>query len=206
MSSALLRRSSTHKWWQCCTSGRVMWRSTNLIQHNLLGRLWPAAGSARPRLPKGRRGGGISIDHHLSTPPGGVATSTPEGSPSRHILLSPPPPPSPPVLPPLGTPHCWTRFETRVIPRTTEIDAVEALLGNALVALIGGSRPVTSPSQVLYVLSRHYQVTADSVRVCRYQAEAFLLTFHDRQEVDQVLHTTPPEGADWRLVFKRWTH
>jgi hypothetical protein len=64
---------------------------------------------------------------------------------------------------------------------------------------------VTSPSQVLYVLSHHYQVAADSVQVCRYQAEAFLLTFHDRQEADQVLHTTPLEGPDWRLVFKRWT-
>jgi hypothetical protein len=46
----------------------------------------------------------------------------------------------------------------------------------------------------------------DSVRVCRYQAEAFLLTFHYREEADQVLHSTPPEGANRWLVLRHWTH
>jgi hypothetical protein len=64
---------------------------------------------------------------------------------------------------------------------------------------------VTPPLQVLEVLSSHYQVAADAVRVCRYQAEVFLLNFHTRQEADWVLHATPLEGADRWLVFRRWT-
>jgi hypothetical protein len=55
-----------------------------------------------------------------------------------------------------GRPRRRPRFETRVIPRTAEIDATAALLGNVLVVIVGGPRLVTSPSQVLYVLSRHY--------------------------------------------------
>jgi hypothetical protein len=48
--------------------------------------------------------------------------------------------------PPLGAPCCRPWFEMRIIPRTTEIDTVEAMLSNALVTVVGGPRPVTSPS------------------------------------------------------------
>jgi hypothetical protein len=101
----------------------------------------------------------------------------------------------------MGAPRQRPRFETRVIPRTTEIDSVEALLDNALFAVVGGLRSVTTPAQVHATLSRHYQV---AVQVRRYHAEAFLLVFQDRQEADRVLHTNPPEGADLRLVLRRW--
>jgi hypothetical protein len=84
------------------------------------------------------------------------------------------------------------------------INAAEALLENALVAVVGCSWPMTSLSQVLDALSHHYQVTADAVQVCHYQAEAFLFMFHDRQEADRVLHANPPKGADLWLVFRRW--
>jgi hypothetical protein len=67
-----------------------------------------------------------------STPLGRSVASIPNGSPSRHVLLSPPPPP-------LGTLGRRPRFKTRVIPRSAEIDAAEAQLDNALLAVIGGS-------------------------------------------------------------------
>ncbi|OEL21634.1 hypothetical protein BAE44_0017347 [Dichanthelium oligosanthes] len=64
---------------------------------------------------------------------------TPEGSPPRHILPSPPtspPPPPPPPPPSAGTPWRRSRFETRIIPRTPEVNAAEDGLANTLVALV----------------------------------------------------------------------
>jgi hypothetical protein len=57
-------------------------------------------------------------------------------------------------------------LETRVIPLTEEMDAAEAELTNALVATMGGSRPVVLSADVLLHLSRFYQVEAHQVQVC----------------------------------------
>jgi hypothetical protein len=54
-----------------------------------------------------------------TTPPSRSAASTADGSPSCHTLPSPPPSASP-----LGAPRWRPQFETRVIPRTTNIDAI----------------------------------------------------------------------------------
>jgi hypothetical protein len=48
--------------------------------------------------------------------------------------------------PPLGAPRYRPWFEMWIIPRTAKIDAVKAMLSNALVAVVGDPRPVTSPS------------------------------------------------------------
>jgi hypothetical protein len=59
--------------------------------------------------------------------------STPEGSP-------------PPYSDPLGVPSHRPCFKTRVILRTTAIDITEAGVANTLVASVGGTRLLLSPS------------------------------------------------------------
>jgi hypothetical protein len=73
-------------------------------------------------------------------------------------------------------------------------------LGSALVAMVGGTRPVVSTDQVVQHLLHGYQVPAEAVQVHRYKAESFLLIFNDRAEADRVLHA--PHHLT--LVFRRW--
>jgi hypothetical protein len=86
--------------------------------------------------------------------------STPEGSPSHHILVSPPPSP-----PPLRASRHRPRFETKVLPRTTTVDAVEVKLTPALVTMIGGTRPLVTTCQVLAYLNLFYVVSVQEVQV-----------------------------------------
>jgi hypothetical protein len=76
------------------------------------------------------------------TPADPSPARTPDGSSSRHILPSSLP--IPPEQP--RDPSRRPRFELRVIPRTTKIYNVEEVLGNALVAVVGGTRSAVSPS------------------------------------------------------------
>jgi hypothetical protein len=74
------------------------------------------------------------------TPMDPSPAGTPDGSPSRHILPSM----SPIPLAQPGEPSGRLRFKLMVIPHTPEIDTVEGVLGNALVVVIGGTRPTVS--------------------------------------------------------------
>jgi hypothetical protein len=62
----------------------------------------------------------------------------------------------------------------------TEIDSANDVLGNALVAVIRGTRPMVSPSQVLHFLSHFLQVQSHEVQVRRSFPDDFLLLFVDR--------------------------
>jgi hypothetical protein len=111
----------------------------------------PASGK-QPRLTSvvviNPRAGEIALDEprdrssrsHSSTPPGRAGIPTSEGSPSQHSCPSPPPPPP-------GSPaprnHRY-RFVLRVIPRTLAIDVAKQALANALVMIVGGTRPQVS--------------------------------------------------------------
>jgi hypothetical protein len=76
------------------------------------------------------------------TPMDPSPAGTADGSPSRHILPSM----SPIPLAQPGEPSGRLRFKLMVIPHTPEIDTVEGVLGNALVVVIGGTRPTVSLS------------------------------------------------------------
>jgi hypothetical protein len=65
-----------------------------------------------------------------------------EASTSRHVLPSLPPSPLP-----LRDPCRRPRFELRVIPCTEAMDAAEAQLGLALVAMVGGSHLQLRPER-----------------------------------------------------------
>jgi hypothetical protein len=158
-----------------------------------------SSGPSGDRLGSGR-GGGETGRRISGTPPGRSSASTPEGSPSRHSLPSPlPPPPAP-----LGAPSRWARFETRVIPRTPVMDATEESLTSALEVVVVGPWLRATLAEIFDHLSRYFQVTTDSIQVKRYRANMFLLQFTDRREADRVLHAPIPQGAELRLVFRRW--
>jgi hypothetical protein len=55
----------------------------------------------------------------------------------------------------------------RVTPHTADIGNVEEVLHNALVAVVGGTRPVVSTLQVTQFLSQFLQVQANEVQVQR---------------------------------------
>jgi hypothetical protein len=84
------------------------------------------------------------------------------------------------------------------------MDQEEAAHANALVAVVGETRPAVSPSQVVQLLSQQYSVESFDVQVKRDSHADFLMAFSSRQLADQVLHTPPPPGAALHLVFQRW--
>jgi hypothetical protein len=67
-----------------------------------------------------------------------------------------------------------------VIPLTPAMDQAEVALANALVAMVGGTRPVVSPSQVVQLLSQHYSVESSDVQVKWHSHADFLLVFSSR--------------------------
>jgi hypothetical protein len=83
----------------------------------------------------------------------------PDGSPPRHVLPSPPP--IPPVQP--DDQSRQPCFELRVTPLTLEIDSAEEVHGNALVAVVGGTRSAFSSAQVLHFLFHLIQVQLHEV-------------------------------------------
>jgi hypothetical protein len=96
-------------------------------------------------------------------------------------------------------------FEVHILPRTTEMDAMEEQLQYSLVAFVGGSRPVASPEQVASHLLCHFDVGAEEVRVHRYRVSSFLLCFHNSAKVDWVLHVPRPSAANLTLIFSHYT-
>jgi hypothetical protein len=105
----------------------------------------------------------------------------------------------------LGDPRQHPRFELRVISRFEAMNAAEAQLDSALVAMVGGSRPLVPPDKVQQHLRCHFQVEPHEVQVCKSRPDDFLLIFVDRNMADRVLHTPPPRDAELTLRFRRWT-
>jgi hypothetical protein len=92
----------------------------------------------------------------------------------------------------------------RIIPRKLTIDAAEAELSSALVAMVVGTRSAVSPAQVLDYLSSHFQVVTSEVRVRRSRPDDFLLFFNDGAVADRVLHAPSPAAGVFSLRFRRW--
>jgi hypothetical protein len=91
-----------------------------------------------------------------------------------------------------------------VITHTPVMDTAEERLSSALEVVVVGPRLNASPMEIFDYLSLHLQVTADFVQVKRYQTNMFMLEFKDHREADRVLHTPVSDGAELRLVFRRW--
>lgn len=144
-----------------------------------------------------RRTGGSSAGALVGYCFGAFGSASTESG-SYHPALGASPPPSPTCPEPGATP------EFVVIPRSASMEAEEARLGRALVATVGGSRPVVSASQVQqYLLSQH-GVSADRCSVHRFHPEDFLVFFKVAADCDRVLLGAPPTSPPFRLVWKRW--
>jgi len=83
-----------------------------------------------------------------------------------------------------------------VVPRSQEIDAVEARLSSsALVAVVGGSRPAVSPWQVGMLLEEFLSIQHGEYAVSRFAPEDFLVEFSSAADADRVLHAPHPPDA-----------
>jgi hypothetical protein len=83
------------------------------------------------------------------------------------------------------------------------VDAGDERIANALVAMVGGTRPAVSPAQVLHYLASFYQVAEHQVVVCRSAPDDFILLFSDRVVADKVLLSNLPMGSPFVLLFQR---
>jgi hypothetical protein len=81
-----------------------------------------------------------------------------------------------------------------VVPHTDEIQAAEDGLGNALMALVRGTRPFVSTSMVYRFLHDRFHIWADNVDVRRYEPEDFIVRFRLREDRDRVLASRPGGG------------
>ena len=83
-----------------------------------------------------------------------------------------------------------------MVPRSQEIDAVEARLSSsALVAVVGGSRPAVSPWQVGMLLEEFLSIQHGEYVVSRFAPEDFLVEFSSAADADRVLHAPHPPDA-----------
>jgi hypothetical protein len=53
-------------------------------------------------------------------------------------------------------------------PEAPEIDVAESTLATALVAMVGGTRPIVSEAQVLQCISQYYMIPEHKVQVCKF--------------------------------------
>nr|CAB3486877.1 unnamed protein product [Digitaria exilis] len=114
--------------------------------------------------------------------------------------------PSPPPSPrPVGDPSRRPQREICVIPRSTAIDQREALLSaNALVAMVGGPRPPISTAQVASYLQQFHGVQPEGLLVHHATPDDFLVVFASAASATAVLHSPPPVGAPFQLIWRRW--
>jgi len=78
-----------------------------------------------------------------------------------------------------------------VVPRTKAIQAAEEALDNALVAMVGGTRPDVNTGILYTSLSNRFGITADEVDVRRHAPEDFVALFHHWADRDRVLESRP---------------
>ena len=89
-----------------------------------------------------------------------------------------------------------------VVPRTEAIQAAEEALDNALVAMVGGTRPDVTTGMVYTSLFNHFDITADEVDVRRHAPEDFVARFRHRADRDRVLESRP--SGQVPLVWRPW--
>jgi hypothetical protein len=83
------------------------------------------------------------------------------------------------------------------------MDAAEAELANALVAMVGAAGPPFR--RMMYCSTSHfYHVEAHQVWVCRSNPDDFLLIFSKCQLVDCVLVADLPADAPFLHLFCHW--
>jgi hypothetical protein len=92
-----------------------------------------------------------------------------------------------------------------VVPRTPSIQAAEDALSLALLALVLGTRPATTPAMMLQYLQDFYNVDGDSVTVRRTRPDDFIVRFTRREDLEHVLSSPPPVGAPFALRWRRWS-
>jgi hypothetical protein len=138
-----------------------------------------------------------------TVPPASSAASTPTGSSSWYSMLSPPPPPLGPE--PVGSLSRRPRFETCIIPRTPAMNAAEAQLSNTMLAMVGGSQPSISPSQVREHLQWHFGLADEAFQVRRSFPDDFLVSFSDGKDLARMLHTKLVAEGGFSLFFRCWT-
>jgi len=90
-----------------------------------------------------------------------------------------------------------------VVPRSPELEAAEADLRLALVAVVAGTRPAVSPAMVLAYLATNFGIDADSVSVRKHDPEDFVVRFSRHEDVERVLHTVVQEPL-FRLIWHPW--
>ncbi|KAJ1259584.1 hypothetical protein BS78_10G167400 [Paspalum vaginatum] len=156
----------------------------------------------------GGGGGGEVRPHRVSLPPtkdassGDMASarSVSTGGDFVRPAICRSPSPSPP--PPQRSPP-----EMVVIPRSEHLDTEENHLSLALVATVGGTRPIVSVVQVEQYLVSLLSFDADQFSVHLYSPEDFLVVFRSARSAadrDRVLHGPPPPSPPFRLIWKRW--
>lgn len=89
------------------------------------------------------------------------------------------------------------------VPRDAALQAAEDALSNALVAMVGGTRPPVSPTMVRQFLFERFGVGEDDVRVRRHDPEDFVVWFRRHEDRQRVLGTLAV-GAQFTLLWRPW--
>jgi hypothetical protein len=71
------------------------------------------------------------------------------------------------------------------------MDAAETHLSNALLAMVGGSRPTVSLAQVQEHMQRYFGLSAETFQVCHSFLDDFIMIFNDGGDLVCVLHVEP---------------
>ena len=101
--------------------------------------------------------------------------------------------------PPGDRPGRLRRTEFIVIPWSAELQAAKDVLGLALVAVVGGTRPTVSPAMVSRYLLERFDMTTYDTEVSRHDLEDFVVRFRCWEDRDHVL-AAPMMGAPLPLV------
>lgn len=112
-----------------------------------------------------------------------------------------PPIPTPPPLP-LGHPDRHPAPDYCFVQRSEQLDQAEQDLSLALVAVVGGTRPVVEVAQVRWLFRQYFQI--EEVDICIFQPEDFLIQFRSEADLERVFRSPYPEAAPFKLIFKRW--
>lgn len=94
-------------------------------------------------------------------------------------------------------------FDLVVIHCTTPLQEADELLGSALVAVVGGTRPPVSTAMVARYLFDRFDISAEDADVCRHDPEDFVVHFRNRDDRDCILVSTPGGGL-LPLIWRPW--
>jgi hypothetical protein len=85
------------------------------------------------------------------------------------------------------------------------IDDLERRLRFAMVAYVGGSRPMVSCHQVAEVLVRRAGIPRDAFSIHSYKPEDFLVVFSSEELWDRIASRPSLADRNFTLFFRRWT-